>query len=75
MNINSAFGNAVAGIQQGMRGLDRNASEIAGAARGEGQDIAQPLVESREHKLQVEASARMVSTIDETIGSLLDEMA
>lgn len=75
MEINSAFGSAVAGIQQGMQGLERNADEIAKASKGEERDIAQPLVESQENRLQVEASAKMVKTLDQTIGSILDEMA
>ncbi len=75
MELKSAFGNAVTGIQRGMQGLDRNADEIAKASTGEGGDITQPLVDSHINQLQAEASVKMVKTIDETIGSLLDEMA
>jgi hypothetical protein len=75
MEVNSAFANAVTGIQRGMQGLERNADEIAKASKGEGGDITEPLVESHINQLQAEASAKMVKTIDETIGSLLDEMA
>ncbi|MCW8917738.1 MAG: hypothetical protein OQL08_02860 [Gammaproteobacteria bacterium] len=75
MEVKTAFGSAISGMQRGMQGLERNADEIARASTGEGRDIAQPLVESHINQLQVEASARMASTLDDTIGSLLDEMA
>ena len=75
MEINSAFSHAVTGIKRGLDGLDRNADQIARASRGDGADVVEPLVESRINKLQAETSVEMVKTIDETIGSLLDEMA
>ena len=75
MDIKSAYGSALSGIQQGMQGLDRNADEIAKASKGEGGDIAEPLVESRMNRLQVEANVQMVKTVDGAIGSLLDELA
>ena len=75
MDINSAFNHAVSGIKHGMEGLDRNADAIAKASKGDGADVVEPLVESRINKLQAEASAKMVKTIDDAIGSLLDEMA
>ena len=75
MEINSAFANAVSGIQRGMQGMERNADEIARVSVGEGENIIEPLVEGRSNKLQAEASARMLKSIDDTIGSLLDELA
>ena len=75
MEVKSAFSSAVSGIQRGMEGMARNADEIAKAANGEGGSIIEPLVESRMNQLQVEASAKMVKALDDTLGSLLDEMA
>lgn len=75
MDITSAFSSAITGIQRGLEGLDRNADEIAQASSGQGDDVVAPLVESRINQLQVEANTRMVKTVDDTIGSLLDEMA
>lgn len=75
MEVNSAFSNAVSGIQRGMEGLARNSDEIVKATTGEGGDIIKPLVESRLNLLQVEASAKVVRAVDDTLGSLLDEMA
>jgi hypothetical protein len=75
MEINNAMGSAVNGIRRGLQGLERNAVEVAGAAKGEGSDIAAPLVDSRVNKLQVEANVSMIKTLDETLGTLLDEKA
>jgi hypothetical protein len=74
MEVKSAFSSAVTGIQRGMQGLDRNADEITKVSSGGDGDVAASLVDSRINKLQVAASAQMVKTLDETIGSLLDEM-
>lgn len=75
MDINNALGTAITGIRRGMEGLDRNAAEVAQASKGNGDDIAAPLVDSKVNRLQVEASVSMVKTLDETIGSLLDVKA
>lgn len=78
MEVNAAYNNGLLGIQRGMQGLDRNAAEIAGAAgdqSGPTQDVVDPLVESKSHQAQAEASAKVVQTADETLGTILDEMA
>jgi hypothetical protein len=75
MDINNAMSTAVNGIRSGMNGLDRNTAEVARASKGEGGDIATPLVESKLNQLQVEANVNMVKTLDETLGSLLDVKA
>ena len=75
MDVKSAMGSAVSGIQSGMQGLERNADETAKASIGEGRNITDPLVESRINQLQVEANAKVVKTVDDALGSLLDVMA
>ncbi|MDH5785278.1 MAG: hypothetical protein OEZ16_06685 [Chromatiales bacterium] len=75
MEIKSALTHAVSGIQRGMEGLDRNADQIAKASTGSGDDLVKPLVESHLNQLQVEANVEMLKTVDDTIGSLLDELA
>ena len=75
MEINNAMNTAVNGIRQGMNGLDRNAAEVAHASKGEGGDVAAPLVESKLNQLQVEANVNMLKTLDETLGYLLDVKA
>lgn len=76
MKITAALGSALQGIRRGMEGLDRNTAQIASAEqmRGESSPL-QPLVESKVNRLQVEASAKAMRTIDEAIGSLFDDKA
>ncbi len=78
MQISSALGNALQGIQKGLAGIDKNAAKIAGAAAFNSQnpaDLAQPLVDIQNNRLQVEASAKVMKTVDATIGSLIDVVA
>lgn len=75
MDVNSALSSAVTGIHRGLQGLDDNADAVARASTGDGGDVVTPLVESKLNQLQVEASAKMVKSVDEAVGSLLDEMA
>ena len=76
VEINSALTYGVAGIQKGMDGLARNAAEIASekAMTGE-QSVIEPLIYSKLNRLQVEASVKVVSTVDEMLGFLLDQRA
>ncbi|WP_127477567.1 hypothetical protein [Sulfurivermis fontis] len=76
MKITSAFNSALQGIRRGMEGLDRNAAQIASTAQLQGEaSPTEPLVESKVNRLQVEASAKAMRTIDEAIGSLFDDKA
>lgn len=76
MDISSAFGSGLLGIQRGVQGLDRNAAEIARASKStEELSPVDALVNSKVNRLQVEASASVIRTVDETIGSLFDDFA
>ena len=78
MQITSALGNALYGIQKGLTGMDRNAAKIASAEAFNSQDpavVAQPLVDMQNNRLQVEVSAKIMKTVDATIGSLIDVVA
>ncbi len=76
MKIDSAFNSAVLGIQRGMAGLDRDAAQVASAQAENGESsLTQPLVDSLTNRLQVEASAKVAKTVDETLGSLFDDKA
>lgn len=76
MKISSMFGNAVLGIRRGMAGLDRNAAELASTKQMQGEaSPLGPLIDSKQNRLQVEASAKMVRTIDQALGSLFDDKA
>ena len=73
--VTTTFNSSVSGIQRGLEGLNRNASSIAQAAKGEGNDIVQPLVDSKMNQRHVEANVKVLKTQDDMLGSLLDEMA
>lgn len=75
MEVNSAFSSAISGIATGMQGLERNADTIIKASAGSGADVAEPLLESRLDVQQVAVNAKVIGTLDETLGSLLDVMA
>lgn len=71
----SALNNGMAGIQRGMAMADKSAAKIASAensASGNPADVAEPLVDLMIARLQVEASAKVVETVSETIGSIID---
>ena len=77
--INNTLGIGIQGIQDGMVGMDNAARKIArggadgpqGSAEGAG-NLADPIIELNLYKRSVEASAQVVRTADETIGTLLD---
>ncbi len=78
MQINSALSSALSGIQKGLTGIDNNAAQIASASAFNSDnpvDFAQPLVELQSNRLQVELSAKVMKTVDETLGTLIDVMA
>lgn len=71
----SGINSAVQGIQRGMRGLAKNAADIASKDMMEAQGpegLAKATVEMMENKTQVQASAKALQIIQETIGSILD---
>ncbi len=77
--INNALGIGIQGIQDGMAGMENAARKIArggadgpqGSAEGAG-SLVEPIVELNLYERSVEASAQVVKTADETLGTLLD---
>ena len=76
MSVLSVQNEALQGIQRGIDGMRRNASEIASADQlnkaGQETDMVGALVGLEENKTQVQASAKVVSAVDEMIGTLID---
>lgn len=74
--INSVISTGVAGIQGGLYSLDRSAQQIASANKppeqGGPDNIVEPMVNQVQAKQQVEASARVVETGSEVLGTLID---
>jgi hypothetical protein len=79
MAINSITGTALQGIQRGLQGLRRNASEIASAqnmAPGTpSKDLTRSLVELHQNELYTTINVKTLKTADQVIGTLLDVKA
>ncbi len=78
MKIGGAFNQAMLGVQRGLQGAQQNAAKIASAGQLGGDDpggLVEPLVGLKLNELQVQASAEVIKSVDEMLGSLLDEQA
>jgi len=73
--IPSAYQSAQNGISRGMAGIDQDAQAVANEASGGVGALTGALVDALQQRLQVEASARMLSTVDKTVGTLIDVKA
>ncbi|GGC57896.1 flagellar basal body rod C-terminal domain-containing protein [Marinobacter halophilus] len=75
--INNTLSLGIQGIRDGMAGMENAARTIArggvdgpqGNAAG---NLAEPLIDMILYERSVEASAQVVKTADETLGTLLD---
>lgn len=80
--ISNALSTGIQGIQDGMLGMESAARKIArggidgpkGTSDGAG-GLLEPIVDLKLYERSVEASAQVVKTADETLGTLLDVMA
>ncbi len=80
--IGNTLSIGIQGIQDGMVGMENAARKIArggidgpqGTAEGAG-NLIEPIVDLKIYERSVEASAQVVKTADETLGTLLDIMA
>ncbi len=76
MSVLSVQNEAVQGIQRGLDGLRKNAAEIASADQlnkaGQNTDLVGSLVDLQQNEIQVQASAKVVSAVDEVLGTLVD---
>jgi len=78
----SAMHSGMAGIQTGMNGVRQNAHTIATHTLGTKSDntsgykeVTEAVVDMKVNQQQVEASAKLIKTQDEMLGTLLDELA
>ncbi|MDO6823212.1 flagellar biosynthesis protein FlgE [Marinobacter sp. 1_MG-2023] len=79
--INNTLAIGIQGIQDGMYGMENAARKIARAgvdgpqgSADSGSGLIEPIVDLKLYERSVEASAQVVKTADETLGSLLDIM-
>lgn len=71
-----ALNTGINGINQGLGNLRRDASAVAQAVSSEqNTDVASSLVNIKLDSLQIEASAKVVETVHDMLGSLLDVTA
>jgi hypothetical protein len=79
MGVLSVQSSAVQGIQRGLDGLRKDAAEIASADQlskaGQESDLNGALVDLKQNQVQVQASAKVVSALDEVLGSIIDTRA
>ncbi len=77
--INSATSSALQGIQRGYQGIRRSAAEIASAGQLQGasptKDLTRSMVEMKQHSLHAQASAKVLQTTGDLLGTLLDVKA
>ena len=72
----SAMNSAMAGIQTGLEGMRKNAMEIARSGPSlSTEQLTTSIVDLKSNQLQVQASAKVLETVDKTIGSLFDDKA
>jgi len=78
MQITSALGSSLNGIQKGLAGIDKNAAQIASAkvfSPPNSADIVQPLMDLRNNHMQAELSVKVMEGLDGTFGTLIDVVA
>ncbi len=79
MGVLSIQNSALQGIQRGLDGMRQNAADIASADQlnnaGKETDLETSMVEMNQNKFQVQASAKVISALDEVIGTLIDTRA
>lgn len=72
MSSISAFQAGIAGVQSGVYGTSQNAAQIARADQLSSQQLTEALVQLEANKQQVQASAKVIETSSDMIGTLLD---
>ena len=75
----SALNSSILGIQKGLSGMRKNAADIARAGSTDvgpsNEQLTRSIVGLKENELQVKASAKVLKTVHDTIGSLFDDKA
>jgi hypothetical protein len=76
MGIHSIMGPSLQGVQSGLQGLRRVASEIASNSQtneAKSTDLSRTMVEMQQHSMQAKASIKALQTANDTLGTLFDE--
>lgn len=74
MPIDSVLGAGLQGVQKGFSTVNRAAERIANVDTSDNPsgDLTESAVSLQQGKLQVQASAKVIQTANDTIGSLID---
>ncbi len=78
MNVSSAMNSGLLGINRGIDGVQKAASDIAGAGKTStpeettGRDVNAALADLVVEKNAVAASTKVVQAVEETLGTLID---
>lgn len=79
MGALSVQGSAIQGIQRGLDGIRKNAAEIASSDQlnqaGQNTSLESSLVGLKQNEVQVQASAKVVSALDQVLGSIINTEA
>ncbi len=79
MTINSLLGAGLQGLQQSQQNINTAATEIAQVSTSSplqsSTELAEPLIEMTLEQQVFDASAKVVTTADEMVGTLLDTSA
>ncbi len=81
MNVTSALSTGVLGINRGIDGVQKAASDIAGAGKTDtpeeatGRDINESIADLAVEKNAVAASTKVVQSVDGNLGTLIDVRA
>lgn len=73
--INSVLSTGVSGIQRGYDTLNRSADQIVKVGlspSNTAEDLMSPMVDQVVGKIQVQASAKVIETASEVLGTLID---
>ncbi|MCU7837387.1 MAG: hypothetical protein KZQ83_19375 [gamma proteobacterium symbiont of Taylorina sp.] len=74
MSDNSILAIAQTGIQTGLAGMKKNAATIASKEAAENPSLhLNEIVDMKMNQYQVLASGKVIETVDEILGSMLDE--
>jgi hypothetical protein len=75
-NLNTAYSSALGGIQQGQAGIVKNASDIASIAKPDSNvNLTESLVDLKVNQQAVEVNSKVLASVDDTVGTLLDILA
>jgi hypothetical protein len=78
MSIQSIAGSPVQGIQRGLQGLRRVATQVANSQHTQemnGTDFSRAMVEIQQQANQTKVSAKALQHINRTLGTLFDDRA